>query len=188
MDNIGDLSAIWQIVLNNIRDESSMPETAIDLWFGKFKMVSLSTDKVIFASDSEMKRGIITDKYSEFLADHVYRVIGFKPEVEIVVDPMLSPITHKMRQIRAGETVSEPDFEVTEPDFIFVGEDDVEEEYEEITDFGDYSAADAEARWGSMDFDQLVVEMEGLVSRGKRFFFSKTKRVVNGHNALHIGA
>lgn len=132
MDNIGDLSAIWQIVLNNIRDESSMPETAIDLWFGKFKMVSLSTDKVIFASDSEMKRGIITDKYSEFLADHVYRVIGFKPEVEIVVDPMLSPITHKMRQIRAGETVSEPDFEVTEPDFIFVGEDDVEEEYEEI--------------------------------------------------------
>lgn len=58
--------------------------------------------------------------------------------------------------------------------------DDYEEEYEEITDFGDYSIADADARWGNMDFDQLVVEMEGLVSRGKRYFFSKTKRVVNG--------
>lgn len=55
-----------------------------------------------------------------------------------------------------------------------------EEEFEEITDFGDYNAADADARWGDMDFDQLVVEMEGLVSRGKRYFFSKSKRVVDG--------
>ena len=69
MDNIGDLSAIWQIVLNGIRDERSMPETAIDLWFGKFTMVSLSTDKVVFASDSEMKRGIIKEKYSDFLEE-----------------------------------------------------------------------------------------------------------------------
>ncbi|MBQ8524798.1 MAG: chromosomal replication initiator protein DnaA [Clostridia bacterium] len=134
MDNIGDLSAIWQIVLNDIRDESSMPQTAIDLWFGKFKMVSLSTDKVVFASDSEMKRGIIQDKYSEFLADHVYRVIGFRPEVQIVVDPSLSPITHKMRQIRAGEAVSAPTFQVNEPDFIFVGnemDDDDDDYYDE---------------------------------------------------------
>lgn len=65
-------------------------------------------------------------------------------------------------------------------DVVSTGEEDYEEEYEEITDFGDYSAADAEARWGSMDFDQLVVEMEGMVSRGKRFFFSKTKRIVDG--------
>lgn len=57
---------------------------------------------------------------------------------------------------------------------------DYEEEFEEITEFGDYSEADAEARWGSMDFDQLVVEMEGLVSRGKKFFFSKTRRIVDG--------
>ena len=103
MENIGDLSAIWQIVLNDIRDGSTMPETAIDLWFGKFKMVSLSTDKVVFASDSEMKRGIIKDQYSDFLADHVYNVIGFRPEVEIVVDPSLSPVTHRMRQLRDGE-------------------------------------------------------------------------------------
>jgi len=131
MDNIGDLSAIWQIVLNDIRDESTMPQTAIDLWFGKFKMVSLSTDKVVFASDSEMKRGIIQDKYSEFLADHVYRVIGFRPDVQIVVDPTLSPITHKMRQIRAGEnaSASQPTFQPAEPDFIFVGDDDEEDDY-----------------------------------------------------------
>ncbi len=72
----------------------------------------------------------------------------------------------------------ETDLEVE--DVVSSDEDAYEEEYEEITDFGDYNAADADARWGSMDFDQLVVEMEGLVSRGKRFFFSKTKRVVDG--------
>jgi len=136
MDNIGDLSAIWQIVLNGIRDERSMPETAIDLWFGKFTMVSLSTDKVVFASDSEMKRGIIKEKYSDFLADHVYNVIGFRPEVEIVVDPTLSPLTHKMRQIRDGAEEkpapqeSNNSFSPEEPDFIFFGDED-DDYYEE---------------------------------------------------------
>ena len=80
----------------------------------------------------------------------------------------------------AAEETEKMDTEVE--DVVSSDEDGYEEEYEEITDFGDYSEADAEARWGSMDFDQLVVEMEGLVSRGKRFFFSKTKRVVNGHD------
>ena len=74
----------------------------------------------------------------------------------------------------------ETDLEVE--DVVATDEGAFEEEFEEITDFGDYNAADAEARWGNMDFDQLVVEMESLVSRGKRFFFSKTKRIVNGQD------
>ena len=46
MDSIGDLNAIWQIILNNIRDERAMPATAIDLWFGKIMLVELSPEKV----------------------------------------------------------------------------------------------------------------------------------------------
>lgn len=145
MDNIGDLSAIWQIVLNDIRDESSMPETAIELWFGngKFKMVSLAPDKVIFAADSEMKRTIIEEKYSEFLADHVERVIGFRPKVGIVVDTTLAPITNRMRRIRDGENSEVSHFgtdagqkfdideDPNEPDFIIVGDDDDDDDYAE---------------------------------------------------------
>lgn len=66
------------------------------------------------------------------------------------------------------------------------------EEYEEYenydvgSEFGNYNPEEAEAKWGEMDFDQLVVEMESIVSRGKRYFFSKKKRVVNGEELAQL--
>ncbi len=66
------------------------------------------------------------------------------------------------------------------------------EEYEEYenydvgSDFGNYNPEEADAKWGEMDFDQLVVEMESIVSRGKRYFFSKKKRVVNGEELAQL--
>ena len=90
MNSIGDLSAIWLIILNNIRDEKSMPKTAIDLWFGSLQLVSLSTDKVIFAAENEMKKSIIDKKYIDYLEYHVENVIGFSPKVEVIVDQSLA--------------------------------------------------------------------------------------------------
>lgn len=92
MDSIGDLSAIWQIILNNIRDERSMPETAIDLWFKKFRLVSLEPSLAVFATDTEAKRRIIKDKYTEFLSRHVENVIGFSLDIEITVDTSLASV------------------------------------------------------------------------------------------------
>lgn len=92
MDSIGDLSAIWQIILNNIRDERSMPETAIDLWFKKFRLVSLEPNLAVFATDTEAKRRIIKDKYTEFLSRHVENVIGFSLDIEITVDTSLASV------------------------------------------------------------------------------------------------
>ena len=90
MNSIGDLSAIWLIILNNIRDEKSMPKTAIDLWFGSLQLVSLSTDKVIFATEKKLNKSIIDEKYIDYLEYHVENVIGFSPKVEIIVDPSLA--------------------------------------------------------------------------------------------------
>ena len=90
MNSIGDLSAIWLIILNNIRDEKSMPKTAIDLWFGSLQLVSLSTDKVIFATEKNLNKSIIDEKYIDYLEYHVENVIGFSPKVEIIVDPSLA--------------------------------------------------------------------------------------------------
>lgn len=60
------------------------------------------------------------------------------------------------------------------------------EQYEEPADFGNYSPEEADAKWGEMDFDQLVVEMESIISRSKRYFFSKKKRVINGEDLTHL--
>lgn len=71
------------------------------------------------------------------------------------------------------ETEGEEEFEILQSNTI-----ETEEEYEEITEFGAYDEAAAENKWGSMEFDKLIIEMEALVSRGKKYFFSKKKRVV----------
>ena len=92
MDSIGDLSAIWQIILNNIRDERAMPETAIDLWFKKFRLVSLEPNLAVFATDTEAKRRIIKEKYTTFLSRHVENVIGFSLDIEITVDTSLASV------------------------------------------------------------------------------------------------
>lgn len=152
MDSIGDLTAIWQIILNNIRDERAMPETAIDLWFGKFKLTSLSTDKVVFATDSEMKRSIIAAKYTDFLAGHVENVIGFSPSVEITVDTSLAGVPLKddgiispmnlMRRLKAEheqekevaaklEKEEESFSEYEDDEDILLTDDEDEEPYEE---------------------------------------------------------
>lgn len=62
--------------------------------------------------------------------------------------------------------------------------DDVyeEEEYEEVREFGPYNHDDAEERWKDLDFEQLVEQMSLYVSNAKKFFFSKSKRVVNGRD------
>ncbi len=50
----------------------------------------------------------------------------------------------------------------------------------EDTEFGRYDPEEAAARWGGMEFDQLISEMEGYVSRSKKYFFSKKRIVVDG--------
>lgn len=90
MKNMGDLFAVWQIILNNIREDRILPETAIDLWFTNFRFDSIDVEKVVFASDTALKRDIIAEQYTNLLSEQVYRVIGFKPKVEIIVDPSLA--------------------------------------------------------------------------------------------------
>ena len=60
------------------------------------------------------------------------------------------------------------------------------EEYEEVTEFGTYDEDAADAKWGEMEFEQLVVELSDIIARSKKFFFSKTKRIVNGEEATHL--
>ena len=60
------------------------------------------------------------------------------------------------------------------------------DEYEEIEEFGAYDEADAMAKWGEMDFEQLVAELEDMVARAKKFIFSKKKRIVDGEEMSHL--
>ena len=61
-----------------------------------------------------------------------------------------------------------------------------DENFEDISEFAPYDEEDAETRWGSLDFEDLVGELENYVATAKKFFFSKKKRVVNGEEITHL--
>ena len=66
----------------------------------------------------------------------------------------------------------------------YEGEED--QRYGSYEENGNYNPEAAEEKWGDMAFDRLVVELEDVVSRSKRYFFSKTKKVVNGEDLIHL--
>ncbi len=62
-----------------------------------------------------------------------------------------------------------------------------EEEFSDLSEFAAFDAGSAESRWGSLDFEELINELENYVATSKRYlFFSKTKRVVNGEEMTHL--
>ena len=61
-----------------------------------------------------------------------------------------------------------------------------DDDFEDISEFGEYDEEDAESRWGSLDFEELVNELENYIATSKKFFFSKKKRVINGEEITHL--
>ncbi|MGN1418155.1 MAG: hypothetical protein ACI4W6_02385 [Acutalibacteraceae bacterium] len=81
-------------------------------------------------------------------------------------------------------------FEQEEEDFefgsVFQDDDDDEEYYEEPAEFRDYSEDEIEGKWGNFSFEDLVFELENILSTAKKYFFSKKKRVVDAEETVNL--
>ena len=64
--------------------------------------------------------------------------------------------------------------------------DEDEEDYEDISEFGQYDPDDAASKWGELDFEELVAELQRYFETSKKFFFSKKKRVINAQEVTHL--
>lgn len=90
MEKKDELSAIWKFIYDNMMEDREISSTAIGLWFGNFDLRDLSAEKAVFAVDQVAKVDVIKNRYTDYLRDHLERVIGFAPpEIEIYVDDSL---------------------------------------------------------------------------------------------------
>ncbi len=78
--------------------------------------------------------------------------------------------------IEVEDVASEETEEAEEAGYTYERQEDELED----TEFGKYDPEEAAARWGGMEFDQLISEIEGYVARSKKYFFSKKRIVVDG--------
>ncbi|MCM1544429.1 MAG: hypothetical protein NC110_03935 [Ruminococcus sp.] len=65
-------------------------------------------------------------------------------------------------------------------------DDDDEEDYEDVTEFGRYDEEELATRWGSLDFEGLLLEFESILASSRKFFFSKRKRIIDGEEMMNL--
>ena len=94
MDSRNDmqLSHIWQMLEEKMREDYQGTELSYNLWFGRMELRYLDADSAIFVCENETKQNIISKKYVDFISDCLCAVIGYMPDVEIRVDTSLAPI------------------------------------------------------------------------------------------------
>lgn len=76
--------------------------------------------------------------------------------------------------------------EVEELEFNSVFQDDDEEEYEEVSEFRDYSDEEVNSKWGNFTFEDLVFELDNILGASKKYFFSKKKRVIDAEEMANL--
>ena len=79
--NSVDLEGIRQMLIEMLLKENS--QTAVNLWFGDLKLVSLDENEAIFVSPTDLKKKIIRQRCAISMADHLNEILGFEPSVVI---------------------------------------------------------------------------------------------------------
>ena len=87
MPLLDELNAIWEEV--KVSFKSTLPESAIDLWFSPLKLVSYEKGVIRFTTDSSLKHKIICEKYLGMIHEGFESFLGFAPEIRLdyVPDP-----------------------------------------------------------------------------------------------------
>lgn len=92
IENGADLSIIGTLLEEIMHSNYKNSEQSYELWFGRLRLRRLSAEEAYFVCENELKRKIITDKFSDYIGECLKEVIGYNPGVKIGVDTSLAPI------------------------------------------------------------------------------------------------
>lgn len=81
-----ELEMFQSSIYEYMKEHRTMSETAFETWFSDFRLVYLDEKKLVFATTDEMRRKVISDRYSGFLSDCVEASLDMKPSIEIICD------------------------------------------------------------------------------------------------------
>ena len=76
-----DLDGIYEMLLELLSKENS--QTALKLWFGDLKLVSLDENEAVFVSPTSLKKKIIRQRFAISMADKLNVILGFETSVVI---------------------------------------------------------------------------------------------------------
>lgn len=81
-----ELDMFYRSIYGMLKEKSTMSETAFELWFKDFHLVSISDEKVVLATPDNFKRKTIVERYMNLVVESVYDALDYQPKVEIICD------------------------------------------------------------------------------------------------------
>lgn len=78
-----ELSFITDSVISIIKDKINLTDSIFNLWFGNFKLISLSEEKAVFETPTPLRKSILLNKHLDVIKESLFEVIGFEVEIEI---------------------------------------------------------------------------------------------------------
>ena len=91
-ENRSEIQIIGEMLEEIMHTNYIHSEQSYELWFGRLQLRRLDSDEAFFVCENELKRKIITEKFTDYIADCLSDVIGYKPKVKIGVDTSLAPV------------------------------------------------------------------------------------------------
>lgn len=108
MSYIDDLNIIWDAVKRSFSPK--MIDSAIELWFGDMKLLSLDDNTITLSTDSELKYKIVGEKYIDQIREEFCKYLGFDVNVKLIFNGVPADIEQIKRNILADDrSIAEDD-------------------------------------------------------------------------------
>ncbi len=104
MDELNDILAA---LVNELEPKISASPAIFRIWFGDFKLKSLTEDHAIFSTPSSLRRNIIDTKYRSLIKETLAELIGFEVSIEILSEDEGSDKYSDKKQEQVMETPPE---------------------------------------------------------------------------------
>ena len=86
MSELEEYLGITNEMLPILKENLNLTELSYNLWFNGFTLISLSEQRAVFKTPSNMRKNIILGKYKDQVREALESVIGFSVEIEVVTD------------------------------------------------------------------------------------------------------
>lgn len=78
-----ELQSIVDMMIPELEKKFNFAPSTFQLWFGGFKLVSLSEDHAVFTTPTDLRKKILSTKYKNLIKETLCEVVGFDVSVEI---------------------------------------------------------------------------------------------------------
>ena len=85
-----DLQCIVEAMLPSIESKFNAAPSTFKLWFGDFVLLSLDEKEAVFCTPTELRKKILTSKYTTLIAEALVEIIGFEVDIKIVSNEELA--------------------------------------------------------------------------------------------------